>query len=382
MKYFLLRLQCLLIFLVFALPAAAQLDNSVFYRDLQVDSADTYDLRFGLDALGFSKNNEYFNKIADGYTLFGTQLNPKVIYFPAAFARVEAGVFMQHDFGNPKLRQVRPTFTIKIDKGRHAFLFGTLEGDVSHRYIEPLYDFEKMLVNRLEQGMQYKYESEKLWLDAWIDWRKMIYPNDPFQEEVVGGVSSVFTVFEKNGLKMTVPVQFTGLHRGGQIDSTDLPLVTLFNAAAGFKLHKAFKGDVVTAVYTENHLVGYTDYSNTKLKPFEQGSGVYLNAGINTKYQNLLLSYWRGNGYISELGGDLYQSASTTVGNPGFTQKNRELLIIRLLHDIHFTDNLTLTLRLEPFIDFNDPALEFSNSIYIRYTPAFKIANVKAVPKL
>ena len=66
--------------------------------------------------LGFSKNNEYFNDIADGYTLFGYHLNPKLVYFPAEFIRIEAGALLWKDFGTNNYNQVRPTFTIKLQK--------------------------------------------------------------------------------------------------------------------------------------------------------------------------------------------------------------------------------------------------------------------------
>lgn len=87
-----------------------------------------------------------------------------------------------------------------------------------------------------------------------------------------------------------------------------------------------------------------------------------------------MLSYWRGDGYISELGGRLYQSASTTFKNPDYLEEERELLILRLMKDIALLDNLTLTLRLEPLVDFNDPKLEFSSGFYLNFNTDFFVA--------
>ena len=55
-------------------------------------------------------------------------------------------------------------------------------------------------------------------------------------------------------------------------------------------------------LYTSNYIVGFKDFSNEYQLPYRQGHGIYLNVGADTKYQDVLLSYWQGDGYISELG--------------------------------------------------------------------------------
>ena len=99
-------------FLTFSLSVAyAQLDNRALEKKLAVRPEYDQDIRLGLDVLGFHKNNEYFNDIADGYTLFGYHLHPKLVYFPAGFIRLEAGALLWQDFGTSRFHQVRPTFT-------------------------------------------------------------------------------------------------------------------------------------------------------------------------------------------------------------------------------------------------------------------------------
>ena len=77
--------------------AQAQLENRTLRQEVPVVYANANEIRIGVYALGFSKNNEYFNKIADGYTLFGYHLNPELIYYPAPFVRLEAGVLLWKD---------------------------------------------------------------------------------------------------------------------------------------------------------------------------------------------------------------------------------------------------------------------------------------------
>ena len=83
------------------------------------------------------------------------------------------------------------------------------------------------------------------------------------------------------------------------------------------------------------------------------------------------MSYWKGNGNISEFGGRLYQSASTTVKNPNYIEKDRELLIIRHMSTFHLTKGVTLSNRFEPFFDLNKGTFEFSTGFYVHFDTDF-----------
>jgi len=379
-----LRCVFLLICLIFSHFVEAQLNNQALLQTIPVNSVNAKELRFGLYAFGFTKNNEYFNKIADGYTLFGYHLQPKLIYYPSGTVRVEAGALLWKDFGSNGYQRIAPTFTIKVQHDNWALLFGTLEGNLNHGYIEPLYDFERVITNRLENGVQYKLYTNAVKLDAWIDWAHMLYRGEDDQEQIHGGATTAFKLLERetkhtagDSLRLLLPVQLTVQHKGGQIDASELPLVTLANVAVGLELEKTFIGEVLHRIYTKNYLVGFKDFSNERRKPYEQGHGIYLNAGVDTKYQDVMLSYWQGDGYISELGGKLYQSASTTYKNPDFLDKKRRLLILRLMKDIELLDNLYLTIRLEPVLDLDEPKLEFSNALYLTFDTDFFLAKPK-----
>ncbi|RNI26350.1 hypothetical protein EFB08_14470 [Rufibacter latericius] len=347
------------------------------------------ELQLGLNAFGYQKNNEYFNDIAEGYTLFGYHLNPRLVYFASPTVRIDAGVQVQKDFGSRRYSLMQPTFTIRYEENGMALIFGTLQGNLNHGYIEPLYDFERVITNRLENGLQFLLDKPGVKLDVWIDWQRYLRRMDPFQEEVAGGASAELTLYRtpvsvgssENGAEtetyIGLPLQFTAQHRGGQIDVTDLPLVTLTNVAAGLVIRKNYNKRVLKALHFQPYVVGWKDFSNTKEQAFQQGGGLYLNAGIDTKYQNVMLSYWRGSGYYSEMGGKLFPSVSSNFKTPDYTDKTRQLLIVRFMHDIDLMEGLSLTLRLEPYIDFDNPKLEFSNSLYLNFNSDFFLAHLK-----
>ncbi|MHA6246667.1 hypothetical protein ACXYMU_01935 [Pontibacter sp. CAU 1760] len=371
----------LLLALFFAcLRSQAQVNNAALLQPIPVRAEDAGEVKLGVYTFGFFKNNEYFNKIADGYTLFGYHLQPKLIYYPSSFLRVEAGALVWKDFDSSRYRDIAPTFTIKLQRDRWALLFGTLEGNLNHGYIEPLYDFERIITHRLENGLQYKLNTHAVKLDAWLDWRTMLYAGENEQEKINGGAALGLLLLERPGryggdsLRLTLPLQFTAQHKGGQIDTSPLPLTTVAHAAVGLDLEKTLGRGAVHRIYTKNYLVGFRDFSGESQLPYQQGYGVYLNAGADIKYLDAMLSYWQGQGYISELGGRLYQSASTTVKNPDYLQRERRLLLVRASRSFELMEHVNLLLRLEPVMDLKDAKVEFSSGFYLAFNTEFFLA--------
>ena len=378
--------------------------NQAFQKNPEVNPVYAKELRLGVRTLGFFKNNEYFNKIADGYTLFGYHFMPSLQYYPSEKVKVEAGFLFWKDFGSFKINRFQPTFTLTYTSGSHTLLFGTLNGNANFNYIEPLWDFERQLLVPLQNGVQYVYKKPRFDFQGFIDWQVMQYPFDTRQEEVGGGFVSNITIYQKfedvipedprfqlpkpkiYQMHLNLPLQFTGFHQGGQIDVNNKPLTTIFNGAAGLEYRydlfpwsnwSAEQKQFLHSLYTKNYFVGYDDYSFEHQLPFQSGSGIYLNAGANTRFGELMVSYWRGNGYISEFGGKLYQSASTTVKNPNFIEKERELLIIRHMSTFHLTEGVTLTNRFEPFFDLNKGTFEFSTGFYVHFDTDFFLGKPK-----
>ena len=68
------KVRILFLLLTVSSTVTAQLNNESFYNRLQVSPEDSGRLYLGINAMGFSKDNEYFGGIIDGYTLYGYQL--------------------------------------------------------------------------------------------------------------------------------------------------------------------------------------------------------------------------------------------------------------------------------------------------------------------
>lgn len=375
MKKLLLTLGCLLA----AQISFAQFNQSGIENRIRPDSAATGEVQFNFYNFNYVRNYEYTNNFHDGYTLYGTQLQPELVYHAHPNLAITAGAFIRKDFGDNGVYDAKPLFSVKYHQRDLTLIFGSLEGGIHHQYIEPLYNFERQITNPVEYGTQLIIEKEKYRLDAWIAWQKMIYKGDADKEEILGGLTAERVLTNRNGWKLSIPAQFMVYHQGGQIDVLkEIPISTLFNGAAGFKLRKTIDRRI-KSVYTENYVAGYKDFSSDKRRAYNDGYGLWLNAGVETTFGSLVASYWKGSQFISIKGMPLYESVSYNLNNTGFTQKSRNILALRYAYQKELIPNFYLDVRLEPHVDLDhmDKQLQFNHSFFLTYKQNFKLFTVK-----
>lgn len=342
----------------------------------EINPADSNSLWLGVRALGFNKNNEYFNKITDGYTLFGYQFSPYLSYRAGEHIKIDAGLYIQQDFGNNSISTIEPLFTIKYLEKSHSITFGVLENSYNHGLIEPLYNFEKGLIDRQEFGLQANIDTRRLWLDVWLSWENMIYRGDPKQEEIVFGISSEYVLKQDDDFSLALPTQLVVYHQGGQIDTNPNPLSTFVNSAIGFKFKKQLSG-WVNSWSTENYFVGYKDFSFDKRQFYVQGDGIYLNIGAKlNKGFEVMASYWHGRGYVPIIGGELYSSESFSVHNANYHEDTRDLLIMRFFYNKNIGEGLQISTRFEPYYDFGNSSFEFSHGMYLNFNTDFLLSKI------
>ncbi|AFM05140.1 hypothetical protein Fleli_2787 [Bernardetia litoralis DSM 6794] len=374
----------------------AQLDNSSFYPKKELlsfsDSSSKINQRqinLEIDYFGFFRNKEFFENIADGYTLFGSQFLSKLSYSADTTIKVSAGIFLRKDFGsgnnNGNFNQIQPYFQFLYKKNKHQFIFGNLEGNLQHNLIEPLFNFEKIINRRLENGVQYKYLSKNTSLDTWIDWVTMIYPYSDFDEELHFGLNIERNIFASKNWKSTIPVQLTAIHKGGQINTTGNPLITVFNAAIGNKTTYYFGNDNSDSYlkYIRTHLYGvfFIDNSSVPSFTFENGMGIYANLELATKKHQLMFSYWRGQDFVAPLGGDIYSSASRIFAPNTQDEPLRNLLILRVLTNFSLPniakDDAKIVFRAIPYYNLETQELNFSTGLYATFNTNFLLKGFK-----
>ncbi len=360
----------------FASSSIAQIDNTPFLDTLRLSKQPQKTLLLHLDYLGYNKNNEYFNNIADGYTLFGQQAIATLRYRPSAHIFLEGGASFRRDFGINATSEWLPFLRLKFQKDRVSLLFGTLEGNLNHELIEPLFDFERLIARRLENGMQIRYSGNRLKSDIWVDWTIKIDEGDPFRERIDGGLNLQYDLLPSEEKALNTVLQVTGVHLGGQIDTSPERLVTSFNVAAGgvFKREINPKG-FVKAFEIHQYGVWHKDFQSS-LGLYDRGWAVYSHANLRLAHLgNIGVSYWRGNTFDSSTGGDLYSSTSRRFAPRGgiLGERIRELLIFRFINNISLSKRVWLSSRLEPFYDLQNEKWEFSMALYLTYRQGFKV---------
>ncbi len=357
----------------------AQLDNSIMFDRMRRPDGKVNNLYLGIKTLGYNKNNEYFENTATGYTFFGYNFNPELVYVPSKHAIVRAGVFLQRDFGTEGFYKVQPTWAIQLYYDSLKFLFGNIRGPLEHEYIEPLYDFEKVVDDNPEEGLQILFDKKGFHFDGWINWDKLIYDRSPFREEFTGGVVASYRFIDNPRFRFTLPFQWIATHVGGQIDDDSIPAQTVQNFASGLSFEFLFPNSKhLHAIRSDNYLTYYNSLEVDPLQPpYVRGWGAYLNLTFVTELNDFMFSYWRGDNFIGYSGGDLYQSISRNWKEPDALEPIREVLIFRVLGKIKVMDDLQISPRLEPYLNLQSGMAGISFGIYLKYQHDFFLTRVR-----
>ncbi len=356
------------------LPLKAQVPISPIKASLPTDSL-TGQLRLGLNNFNYFRNYEYSNSFHDGYTLFGSQLETQLQYFAHPNLLLSLGAYMRKDFGQDGLYEVQPLIQVHYHKNDLSLIFGRLESNTAQAYMEPLYNPEFRLTQPLNYGTQVKIQEPGYRLDAWLSWEKMIYPKDEQKEEILGGLVFEPRLLKKSRHDLTLPFQFLAYHKGGQIDALkNIPLSTWTNTALGLKYQYRSTGRIRN-LFTENYWVISSDHSPEKQWNFTQGKALYANIGLESTWGNLKLSYWNSRGFINFRGMPLYSSVSNTVYDKGYTQRQRELLLVQYVFQKELVPNFYVDLRFEPHFDLGTSRanLQFHHSLFLSYKTSFKL---------
>jgi hypothetical protein len=355
----------------------AQLDNTYLRDELTLEEKDSTLFGTSISAFSYMRNTEYFNDIELGRTLFGYQFRPSLFYQPNNHIKLDLGVFLRNDFGGEvPYTQALPTFTVKLKNKNLSVLFGTLEGALSHRVIEPMFDINSAIERRIENGFQLKYDTKKEFLDIWINWESFIERGSPHKEVFTAGVSNMTSIYESDGgFSVKVPLQAMMHHHGGQITTDTSNLTMQLNAAAGLRVSQEFNQSFIKELHLDGYYTIYHESSNSGFFPVRDGNGVFINGLIRSKILDLMVSYWNASNYLAPRGTPVYNSLS--IDKPGHFEKARELVFVRCMYEAPLFTNICMTARFEPVYDIKNSLLDYSYSFYLSYKKYIGITHIK-----
>jgi hypothetical protein len=357
-----------------------QLDNSAFHDYLSVTPADSAGVKFGLEVFGYIRNNEFREDPVPGYTLFGYQFRPYFSYFPTGRIRLDAGGFFQKDFGEDNFTEIRPILSIKYAVKNFSMIFGTLEGAMSHRLIEPMYNFENLISRRIEDGLQLKYINDRIFFDTWIEWINMLDFGEDALEEFNFGISMNVRLLETSAIRICLPVQLLANHQGGEIDVSDEPANTILNSAAGIGMEIPLeKNGLLESIRLDGYYGFFNSTDDPGYLPFLEGDGWLLNLSGKSGWFEMMISYWHGDRFYAPYGGPHYQSVFFDLEKVPEIQEQRDLLYFRMFFEQDLARGLSLSIRFEPVYDIGNGQFDHTEGLYLRYRTDFML-NLKKKP--
>lgn len=348
--------------------ATAQLNNSYFFnKSAQLKAGQA---AVSVDNLFYFRNLEYKTHIDEGRTLFGYQLWPTLSYQVADDIRVTGGGFFQKDFGADGFYHHQPTLTLEYRTGKKVFRLGTLNGSVQHNLVEPLYDFERVIEQRVENGFQFLWNKPRFTLDAWIDWRMVSYPNGTDPERFFIGTVAEPKWIKREHIQFSTPYQMVIYHQGGEIDTSGMPTLSQFNFDYAGRLTIKPEG-ALDSIDVQAHFLYYEDIS-TNTVSFIDGLGQYLSIAAYRKNWGMMLNYYDAHQFQAPLGDVLFQSVSAK--NPAlYTRFYRKMVMARLFYERDLGSDLRFLFRAGYMRDLNQPTDNVIGEFYFRWTPSFHL---------
>ena len=265
------------------------------------------DLAFYGDAEGFN------GPFRSEETLFGQQLKSSFAVLTGEHTGIDAGIFMDHPSSWDNSLDIKPLLSFDYFTPATRMIFGTLETQDRHGYLEPLEVKTLEITRPVEYGVQWKEQDGWFQTDSFLNWQQLNTPGNPEIFDY-GGTGQ----FPLSG-NLNAELQFHGYHQGGKLFYVGV--VNNYAFALGARLH----GDL--GFLGTSSLSAYGLLSGNLQGPFLQvtdaqwGWGVYMQGSVSPG--NIVELYgilWKGWNFFSWEGDANYNSQGL---NPGFYQSDR-----------------------------------------------------------
>ena len=355
--------KCILIVLMLTnIEAKAQLENKIFRQDDSLYAKDTQSVYLQVELLNYLRNTEYFDIIEKGQTLFGSALQVNLQYQVYKNLVLKAGIQTRQDYGSTGFVAVQPVLCLTLYKHKWRHNFGMMQGTTNYGFIEPMYNIDRAITNRIENGIQSIYTGKTLKHINFLVWNEPTYRTTLNQERFTTGFTSEKTFLKKNGWFASLPIQGTLAHRGGQLNSNPNPIYTRINISAGLKLNYQFESGF--KIRTENYWLGSGDFSPTITQPYKNGAASWHTLSFQYKGWELMGNYWAGREYQSPVGTAIYNNYNL-YDNYEHRQV-RHMVMTRLMYTQQLNENTAFDFRFEPFYDVEYGQIQYSYSVYLK----------------
>jgi hypothetical protein len=339
----------------------AQLINRVFEQKDSLIPNDTQTVRLHVELFNYYRNTEYFDLIEKGQTYFGSLLQMHVSLQPFKNIMVKGGLQTRQDYGSTSI-SIQPVLSVSIFKNRWRYNFGMLQGTTNYGMIEPMYNIDKAIVNRIENGIQGIYKSRTFYFNNFLVWNEPTYRTSTNQERFTIGIVSNRLLFNNKTFYISWPAQGTLAHRGGQLNGNPNPIYSRVNVATGLKLNVRINPRFT--IRTENYFLHSQDFSPSITQPYKNGNASWHTLAFDYKRVELMFNYWAGREYQSPVGTQIYNNYN--FYNVYEFRQARHMLMARLMYTQAVYKGLFIDARVEPFYDYEYKQFQYSYSFYLR----------------
>ena len=336
-----------------------------------------HELYFRFENTEFIRNRELYSEFTEGFVNFGFMAKPSLEYYFTPNTRINVGVYVMKFSGRDNFTQAIPILSIQQRFLKNfSLVLGSIYSTNTHNLDEPIFKMDNYYLDNIEYGMQLLFNNRFLDADFWINWEQHILKNDPFQEKFQMGFSSKLK-FGNESFGLEIPLQLLTLHKGGQIDASDDPAVSVFNASTGvnliYNINKNNSIRIEPSVYSYKALRMPTTgvYENT----YRNGEGYYIKLKYNNPYFRFVAGYWLGHKFIAPKGDFLFQSVSELDSD--YKQEYRKLINLKFILNYPISKSINIQLRSDEYYDMHTSKMNHSYSLFFIINHSFFISKIK-----
>ncbi|MDI1234520.1 MAG: hypothetical protein PSX81_09575 [bacterium] len=359
-------------YLLLLVKVEAQLNNQIFEQNDSLIPRDTQTVRLHFESFNYLRNTEYFDIIETGQTYFGALMQLHLSYQPYKNVLIKGGLQTKHDFGSNNIQAIAPVFSVSIFKHHWRHNFGMLQATTNLQLIEPMFNIDRAITNRIENGIQSVYKNKGDYFTNWLVWVTPTYRGASNQEQFNTGFVWDKQIIETKKWRIAFPLQGTLAHRGGQINTGSTPIYSRLNATTGLKVKYTFNKQF--SIRTEHYWLHSSDFSPSITQPYKNGFASWHTLAIKRNNVELMFNYWAGREWQSPIGAQLFNNYN--FYNVYEHRRVRHMAFTRLFFTQNIYPNLKLDLRFEPFYDFEYKALQYSYSVYLKLNISRNIGKI------
>ncbi len=264
--------------------------------------------------LTFYGDEEGFNgPFRSEETLFGQQIKSSLVALTGERTRIDAGFFMDHTSGWDDYLDLKPILSFAYFTPTTRLIFGTLETQDRHGFLEPLEVTTLEITRPVEYGVQWKEMDGWFQTDSFLNWQQL---NTPGYPEIFdyGGTGQ----FPLSG-NFTTDFQFHGYHQGGKLFYVGV--VNNYAFALGGRFHEDMGFLGPASISTYGLLSGNLQGPFLQVTDAQWGWGIYLRGSVSPgNIAELYGILWKGWNFFSWEGDANYNSQGL---DPGFYQSDR-----------------------------------------------------------